>query len=116
MKKNTDDKDVLKNKKKMNQDDLNKVAKNYRAMNLLYCGLHPDEFEIISLCTSAKKLWEKLVVAYEGTSQAQETKMSIWLQQYELFAMQPNKGVNDIFIKFTIIVNNINFLGKIEKK
>ena len=27
-----------------NRDDLESIAKNFKAMNLLYCGLSPDEF------------------------------------------------------------------------
>ena len=48
----------------MNQD----VTKNNRAMNMLYCGLHPGEFERIFLCTSDKEIWDKLVITYEGIS------------------------------------------------
>ena len=55
-----------------NQTDLENVAKNYRAINLLYCGLDANEFNRVSSCTSAKEIWDKLVVTYEGISQVKE--------------------------------------------
>ena len=38
------------------------------AMNILYCGLNPNEYNRISLCESAKEIWDELEVAHEGTN------------------------------------------------
>ena len=35
--------------------DFELVVKNYRAINLLYCGLDPDEFNIIKYCKKCKR-------------------------------------------------------------
>ena len=59
---------VAKKESEYIQADLELVSKNYRAINLLYCGLSTDEFNRISSCRSAKEIWDKLVVTYEGTS------------------------------------------------
>ena len=64
------------------QADLELISKNYKAINLLYCGLSIDEFNRISSRRSAKEIWDKLVVTYEGTSQLKDTKISIFLRKY----------------------------------
>ena len=98
--------------------DLESMAKNYKAINLLYCGLSTDEFNRISSCRSAKEIWDKLVVTYEGTSQVKETKISIFLRQYELFKMIPDESVKVMFTRFTeiIILTHWERLLKTKKK
>jgi len=103
---------VPKLESEFNQTDLEIVAKNYRAINLLYCGLDANEFNRVSSCTSAKEIWDKLVVTYEGTSQVKESKISIFLRQYELFKMTKEESVKEMFTRFTEIINNLNSLGR----
>ncbi|XP_021743604.1 uncharacterized protein LOC110709690 [Chenopodium quinoa] len=103
---------VPKDDDEFNQTDLENVAKNYRAMNLLYCGLDANEFNRVSTCKSAKEIWDKLVVTYEGTSQVKETKINIFLRQYELFKMLSNESIKEMFTRFTQIINNLDSLGK----
>ncbi|XP_021722475.1 uncharacterized protein LOC110689966 [Chenopodium quinoa] len=103
---------VPKDDDEFNQTDLENVAKNYCAMNLLYCGLDANKFNRVSTCKSAKEIWDKLVVTYEGTSQVKETKINIFLRQYELFKMLPNKSIKEMFTRFTQIINNLDSLGK----
>ena len=60
-----------------NIDDLESKSKNYRSMNQFCCAPNGTGFIRISSCTSAKELWDKLVVTYEGTSQVKERKINI---------------------------------------
>ena len=43
-------------------------------MHILYCGLDANEYNSICACESAKEIWDKLVVTYEGTGQVREPK------------------------------------------
>ena len=63
-------------------------------------------------CELAKEIWDKLVVTYEGTSQVRETKINMFVHQYELFKMQPDKTIKEMFTRFTNITNNLKSLGK----
>ena len=92
---------VAKKESEYNQADLETISKNYRAINLLYCGLSTDEFNRISTCRSAKEIWDKLVVTYEGTSQVKDTKISIFLRKYELFKMKSDESIKAMFTRFT---------------
>ena len=39
-----------------NQSNLKVIAKNYKAINLLYCSFNGDEFERISSCAFAQEI------------------------------------------------------------
>ena len=92
---------VPKTESEYTQADLENISKNYRSMNLLYCALDQNEFNRISSCKTAKEIWDKLEITYEGTSQVKETKISIFLRQYELFKMSPNETIKEMFTRFT---------------
>jgi len=107
-----DGKSIKKNEDQYTQEDFAKPSKNCKAIHILYCGLDANEYNRISACESAKEIWDKLVVTYEGTSQVRETKINILVHQYELFKMQPGETIKEMFIRFTDITNNLKSLGK----
>ena len=92
--------------------DWEKLTKNSRAKHILSCGLDANEYNRISACDTAKQIWNKLIVTYEGTSQVRETKMNMFIHQYELFKMQTDESIKDMFTRFTDITNNLKSLGK----
>ena len=94
MKKGAQGNSVVKSESEYSQSDLESMSKNYRAINQLCCALKGTEFNKVSSCTSAKKIWDKLVVTYEGTSQVKETKINILMHQYDMFKIM---DIRDIF-------------------
>ena len=70
------------------------------------------EFNRISSCVNAKEIWNKLVLTYERTSQVNEIKINILMEQYEMFKMKQNININGMFARFTLITNSLNSLGK----
>ena len=103
---------VEKNPKDYSADDLEKSSKNYKAINALYCALDNNEFNRVRSCKTAKEIWDKLIVTYEGTSQVKQTKININLRKYELFKMEANESIKEMFTRFTEIINNLDSLGK----
>ena len=65
--------------------DWGKLTKNSRPKHILYCGLDANEYNQISACDTTKQIWNRLIVTYEGTSQVRQTKMNMFIHQYELF-------------------------------
>ncbi|KAI8530016.1 hypothetical protein RHMOL_Rhmol11G0021200 [Rhododendron molle] len=55
--------------------DMSNVEKNFRAMNLLFCAITPNEYDCVSACETAKEIWDKLKMAHEGDSQVKESKI-----------------------------------------
>nr|XP_033516518.1 uncharacterized protein LOC117280866 [Nicotiana tomentosiformis] len=61
------------------------VQVNAKARNLLYNAISGEEYENISSCDTAKEMWDKLEVTYEGTSKVKETRINLLVHDYELF-------------------------------
>lgn len=93
-------------------DILKREALDAKAVYSLYCALSPSEYNRISSCETAKEIWDRLHVTYEGTDRVKETKIIILLQQYETFKMKPDESVTDMFSRFTDIVNGLAYLGQ----
>ncbi|PKA66215.1 hypothetical protein AXF42_Ash006912 [Apostasia shenzhenica] len=86
---------------------------NAKALNHLQCGLSPSEFNRICTLLTAYEIWSKLEVTYEGTNQVKESKINMLIYDYELFEMNPEESIKDMFTRFTNITNELISLGKI---
>ena len=51
-------------------------------------------------------------VANEGTSQVKENKVSLIMHKYELFKMEEEESIEEMFDRFNDILNGLNSLGK----
>ncbi|VFQ97364.1 unnamed protein product, partial [Cuscuta campestris] len=79
---------------------------------MLYCAVNPDDYRMISSCSTAKEMWDKLEVTYEGTDQVREAKIDFLTQEYEMFRMKEHEKIDDMFDRFSKIVNNLHALKK----
>ncbi|MQM14936.1 hypothetical protein Taro_047872 [Colocasia esculenta] len=59
------------------REQIRMITLNYSTMNMLQCAIHQKEYSRISMCKSAKEMWDKLELLYEGTSQVRETKANM---------------------------------------
>ena len=94
------------------RDQITKSNLNWSAMNIMQCALHPTEFSRISSCSTAKEMWDKLQVIYEGTSEVRETKANLLVSEYEAFKMKQDESISDMFSRLTILTNGLKSLGK----
>ena len=76
---------------------------NGNAMNILYCGLDPNEYNRIPSCESAKEIWDKLEVAHKGTNQVKKSKISLLVQSYEMFKMSLNESISEMFTRLQLL-------------
>ncbi|MQM13762.1 hypothetical protein Taro_046688 [Colocasia esculenta] len=51
------------------KDQISKGTLNWSALNMMQCAVHPKEYSRVSTSTSAKEMWDKLELIYEGTSE-----------------------------------------------
>ncbi|VFQ69802.1 unnamed protein product [Cuscuta campestris] len=63
------DKLIPKTEDEFDAEDIKKVENYANAINMLYCAVNPDDYRKISCCSTAKEMWDKLDVTYEGTDQ-----------------------------------------------
>ena len=78
-------------------------------MNVLYCALDANEFNCISTCMSAKN---RLEVTHEGTNQVKKSKINMLVHKYELFKIEHDESITEMFTHFTDIINDLKNLGK----
>ena len=50
---------------------------NSKALNVIFCGVSPNEFHRISHVTIAKEAWEILETTYKGTKKVKNTKLQM---------------------------------------
>ncbi|VFQ90219.1 unnamed protein product [Cuscuta campestris] len=56
---------VTKTENEYDAQDIKKVEKNAKAINIIYCAVNPDDYRKISCCSTAKEMWDKLEITYE---------------------------------------------------
>ena len=105
--------DVPKPEEDWDDHDMKMGELNAKAMNLLYYALDSNEFNRISICSSTKKIWDKLEVTHEGTSQVKTSKINLLVHNYELFKMEPSEIISAMFSRFTDIINGLKSLGRV---
>ena len=94
------------------KDQISKGTLNWSALNMMQCAVHPKEYSRVSTCTSAKEMWDKLELIYEGTSEVRESKVSMLVSEYEMFKMNNDETISDMFARFMIIINGLKGLKK----
>ncbi|MQL91061.1 hypothetical protein Taro_023666 [Colocasia esculenta] len=79
---------------------------------MMQCAVHPKEYSRVSTCTSAKEMWDKLELIYEGTSEVRESKASRLISEYEMFKMNNDETISDMFARFMLIISGLKGLKK----
>ncbi|MQL70996.1 hypothetical protein Taro_003319 [Colocasia esculenta] len=72
--------------------------------------LKKTEFSRVSACKSAKEIWDKLQITYEGTDKVKQTRIDILVSQYEQFKMFPNENITQMYNRFSssLMAHEIN--------
>ncbi|VFQ86965.1 unnamed protein product [Cuscuta campestris] len=103
---------VPKTEDECDAQDIKKIENNAKAINILYCAVNPVDYRKISCCSTAKEIWDKLGITYEGTDQVREAKIDFLTHEYELFHMKENEKIDDMFERFSKIINDLHALKK----
>ncbi|VFQ95108.1 unnamed protein product [Cuscuta campestris] len=110
--KKVEDKLIPKTEDEFDAEDIKKVENYAKAINMLYCAVNPDDYRKISCCSTAKEMWDKLEVTYEGTDQVREAKIDFLTQEYEMFRLKEHEKFDDMFNRFSKIVNDLHALKR----
>jgi hypothetical protein len=94
-------------------DDKKRVLLNSKAQLFLQCSLTMEESERIYECNTAKQIWDTLKIHHEGTSHVKETRIDIGVRKFEIFEMNEEENIDEMYSRFTSIVNELRSLGKI---
>ena len=65
-------------------------------------------------CTSAKQVWDKLKIIYEGESKVKESKLQTYKGQFEILKMKEEENIVEYLLRVDEVVNTIRGLrGKL---
>ncbi|XP_058760598.1 uncharacterized protein LOC131633936 [Vicia villosa] len=94
------------------KEENDKVLLNSKAQFILSCALSREEYDRIEECTTAKEIWDSLKIHHEGTSHVKEERIDLGVRKFETFEMKEEETIDEMFSRFTVIVNELRSLGK----
>jgi len=103
---------AVKEKSAWSTDDKAQVLLNSKARLFLSCALTMEESETVDECKNAKEVWDTSRVHHEGTSHVKETRIDIGVRKFEVFEMNEDETIDEMYARFTTIVNEMRSLGK----
>ena len=112
MKKDADDNDVSKSKAEYTQAYLKAISKKFQKwINYVVLSREPSSIGFLFMYQLNRYVTSWLSLKKE-TSQVKETKINILMHQYEMFKMNLNENISEMFTNFTLIIYTLNSLGK----
>jgi hypothetical protein len=63
-------------------------------------------------CKTTKEMWDTLKTHHEGTNSIKENRIDIGVRRFELFEMKEDETIDQMYGRFTTIINELNSLGK----
>eukprot|EP00253_Pinus_taeda_P003309 PITA_03309 len=89
-----------------------KYETNEKAVNTLLGCLSQSKFVKVMQYKSAKEIWDKIVLSYEGDDQVKREKLQTLRIQYENIRMYNDESVANYFLRVDEIVNCMKNLGE----
>ncbi|GJY67900.1 hypothetical protein Tco_0470882 [Tanacetum coccineum] len=87
-------------------DRLKKLTKNNEAKMVLYNALPKKEYERVSMCKTAKDIWQSLLITHQGNSQVKDNKIDLLVQQYEKFTILEEESIDSGFARFNTVITS----------
>ncbi|XP_016195784.1 uncharacterized protein LOC107636818 [Arachis ipaensis] len=103
---------VLKKDSEWTAEEKKNVEIKAKAINIIHCATSFEKFTKVSRRKIAKGIWDKLQLTHEGTKQDKETRVNMIMNEYEMFFMIKNESIDALFERFSIIINNLDAMGK----
>jgi hypothetical protein len=85
---------------------------NSRVVNVILGGLTNSICVKVMHCKSAKEIWDKLEVVYEGDSNVKEAKLQTYRIQFENLKMKEEENIIEYFHRVDEVVNSIREEGE----
>jgi hypothetical protein len=85
---------------------------NSRAVNRILAGLTNSMCVKVMHCKSAKEIYDKLEVVYEGDDKVKEAKLHTYRTQFENLKMKEEENYVEYFHRVDEVVNSIRAVGE----
>ncbi|CAM8982960.1 unnamed protein product [Rhodiola kirilowii] len=99
-------------KNKWTEVHRNAEVENSKAMNAIFSGVDGKNFKMISTCEIAKKAWDILQTAHEGTAKVKVSRMETVTSKFENLRMQEDETIADFNTRVLDIFNEAFALGE----
>ena len=88
---------------------------NSKALNVIFCGMSPDEFHQISHITIANEALQILKTTYEGTKKVKDTKLQMLTTRFEELRMSKDESFDSFYSKLNeVVIGKFNLGEKTE--
>ena len=88
---------------------------NNKVLNVIFCGVSPNEFHRISHVTIAKEAWEIFETTYEGTKKVKDTKLQMITTRFEELKMSKDESFDSFYGKLNeVVIGKFNLGEKTE--
>ena len=85
---------------------------NAKAVNALLGSLTEPKFVKVMQLNTAKEIWDKIILSYEGDAKVKSAKMQTLRIQYENLKMNNEESIANFFLRLDDIVNRMRNLGE----
>eukprot|EP00253_Pinus_taeda_P034695 PITA_34695 len=93
-------------------DTAGQYETNAKAVNTLLGSLSQSEFVKVMQLKTAKEIWDKIIINYEGDDQVKRAKLESLRIQYETLKMHNDESIANYFLRIDEIVNRMKNLGE----
>ncbi|XP_022843115.1 uncharacterized protein LOC111366633 [Olea europaea var. sylvestris] len=94
------------------KDELAACNWNSKGIHALFMALSPEEFRRVSMCETAKEVWDILETTHEGTKIVKNSKLQMLASRFEEVRMKDDETFDEFYAKLNDIVNSSFNLGE----
>ena len=94
----------------IDQDERKAYIANAKALNSITNGITDSEFTKVMNCNSAKEVWDKLVILYDGNSKVKKAKIQTHRRLFESLKMDDEEDIASYFLRVVEVVNSLKGL------
>ncbi|KAL7593349.1 hypothetical protein Lser_V15G31515 [Lactuca serriola] len=99
--------DLLKDVKDIAQDEKDKFQCNIKALRLIRFALQSDTFRLVSSCTTAKEVWDRLRELYSTDEDLEHSIQTLLLSEFGEFRQGAEETVTQTFDRFNHLLSRM---------
>ena len=107
-----DEEDVAIDRKKHTTSQKKLYKKHHKIRGILVAALPHKEYLKMSDKYTAKYMFKSLCSNYEGNKKVQEAKLTMLVQQYEMFIIKENEYIEAMYSRFYTLVSRLQIMKK----
>ncbi|XP_022883334.1 uncharacterized protein LOC111400128 [Olea europaea var. sylvestris] len=94
------------------KDEIAECNWNSKGLHALFMAVSPEEFRRVSMCETAKEVWDILETIHEETKTVKNSKLQVLTSRFEEVRMKDDETFDEFYAKLNNIVNSSFNLGE----